>query len=257
MDNYNGQNQFGQNQMNQNQYVQPQYGQYQQVPQMQYQQVPQMQYQQVPQMQYQQMPQNMQYAQQQMYQQPQSYGNGYNGQVNNAKPKKKWLKWTLAIGIPVAIAAVVAIIFLFVIPAVNTKYNIKDVNEVKKICKNILDENIKKVKLTDQQKNAYAMKNMYATDDGLYSNVQWCEFESKEDAKVYFDYMKHYYLDEKEYINSYYGPEGKVKIKDNLVEAYGFYEIAIVLQDEYCVFIRIQGDDSEARLEEFVKKITK
>ena len=254
MDNYNGQNQFGINQMNQNQYVQQQYGQVQQVPQMQYQQAPQMQYQQ--------MPQNMQYAQSQMYQQQQN--NGYMSPVSNKKPKKKWLKKLLIIGIPVVVLAIAATILMFVL--FSDKYDIKDVGKFAKVCANTLDKDIEKSEMTDQEKRKYAIKSFYSTGDIVFADVQWCEFESEDDAKAYFAYMLHNSVYGKEYRSIYYDSDDcDVKIEDGYVEAYGvrnsgdMWKVILVQEDEYCVFVLLRGTEDEVKKksEKFLREIDK
>ncbi len=232
MDNFNGQNQFNANQMNQNQFAQ---GQYQQMPQ------------------------------QQMYQQPQNYGNGYYGQPYAAKPKKKWLKWTLIIGIPVLVATITTIILILIF---TSGYDIDNYKDVSKAADKTLNVELEKMKadMLEYYEEEYdivdiALGRGESDDEDLYSYIQWIKFKNEKAAKKYYkeqvselreEYneekseceLKHWESDD-DYTEAYLGEDGEI----------GQY--VYILEDEYMLIFMIEGDkkDVEKATDKFLDEI--
>ena len=218
MDNFNGQNQIGSNPNMQGQYIQNPYPQYQQIPENMYQQAPKNMYQQAP--------QNMQESQMYMQQpqqymqnipQPQQYAqNGNFEQIEQPKTKKKrkWLKWSLIIGIPlVVIVATILIIKMILGPS----YNIDDFDNVKKACRKVFDVEFEDLEIKENENyyRLYAPMGMvkkmegWGTRTSEYSkvNVVWYEFENEDDARGYYEHYvereKEEYKLEKEYLEEH------------------------------------------------------
>ena len=223
MDNFNGQNQMENNTNMQGQYMQNPYPQYQQMPQNMYQQMPENMYQQAPQNMYQQAPQNMQESQMYMQQpqqymqniqQPQQYAQNVNFEQTekpNSKKKRKWLKWSLIIGIPVVL--LVATIFIIKM-IVGPSYDIDDFDNVKKACRKVFDLEFEDMEIKEDEYYyaVYAPMGMvkkmegWGTRTSEYSkvNVVWYEFENEDDAREYYENnverAKEGYNLEKEYL---------------------------------------------------------
>ena len=212
MDNFNGQNQMGSNLNMQGQYMQNPYPQYQQIPENMYQQAPQNMYQQAPQN-TQESQMYMQQSQQYMQNipQPQQYAqNGNFEQIEQPKPKKKrkWLKWSLIIGIPlVVIVATILIIKMILGPS----YNIDDFDNVKKACRKVFDLEFETLDrdISDRLIGMIVKKRGYGRgpSDCYSVEVEWCEFENDKRAREYYeDHVEHEreeYNLEKEYLEEH------------------------------------------------------
>ena len=110
------------------------------------------------------------------------------------------------------------------------------------------------------------MKSLYCVGDVLSGGAQWCEFESEEDAEVYFDYWVFNYVYAKEYRNLYFNSEEcDVKVAENYLEAYRMSEngymskLIVVQEDEYFIYVKLSGEEEEVekKSKEFIKEITK
>ena len=266
MDNYNGQNQFETNQMNQNQYGQPQYGQFQQVPQQIYQQAPQ----------------NMEMNVSQNMQQPQFYQNGYNMQPNmtQTKKKKKWLKWTLIIGLPI----LVIVATYFIIKMISgPSYDVDDIKKVKKACREVFDVEFEdlEIKKDEDYDRIYAPIGMVShmrgigigTKEYYHIYVDWYEFSSEKEAREYYETQvnraKESYESEKEQLEELYQEwyDGKHKGENSFETNDKLTEMCLERKDDVHKFVwiikgncilelSINGEDMQS-LHDITKKFYK
>lgn len=269
MDNYNGQNQMGNNLNIQGQYVENSYPQYQQMPQNMYQQMSQNMYQKAP--------QNMQEPQQyiQNIPQPQLYyqnGNFEQTEQPKHKKKRKWLKWSLIIGITVVVIVIAILIIKMIL---GPTYNIDDFDNVKKACRKVFDVEFEDLEIKEDEYyyEVYApigmVKKMegWGTRTSEYSivNVVWYEFQNEDDAEEFYEYeiehQKEEYNLEKKALEQF-GKEKDREISfesnETITERCNIYpdrstKVVWITQGNCVLELSIKGDDIEL-LHDLTKK---
>lgn len=172
------------------------------------------------------------------------------------KPKRKCLKWTLIIGIPVV--AIITIIVMFML--LRTQYKIDDISDFSASCKKVFDIKLSKMKLQEMNKEAWGYESCYVSNVLRGPIVNWYKFESEDAAESYFNYYRFGFQRQ--------SPNGSkracdLKLEDNYVEYSeasddSVRKTIVIRDDEYVVYLVLYGDKKEVekQKEKFLKEIS-
>ena len=173
------------------------------------------------------------------------------------KSKKKWLKWTLIIGIPAV--AIITVILLFVL--LPRGYKIDDHKDFSAACKKVFDlETTEATFMNTMSKEAWGYKTGYGVGSLGGPTAWWYEFESEEAAESYFNFYRFGFQRQ--------SPNGStrtcdLKLEDNYVEYSeasndSVRKTIVIRDDEYVIYLVLYGDKKEVekQKEKFLKEIS-